>query len=251
MVLGYTLRKHGWTHPRVAVVTAGVSAPAREELARWWDRIVEVETIANPTPAEGLWFPYFRDLYTKLRLWTMTEYDKIVYMDTDVLVTGSIEELLDRPRFAAAPCTTPPDTLNGGVIVLEPDVAVYEDMISKMHTLPSHDGSEQGFLNSYFSDWYTGPAEHRLPCIFNVNQTLFMARGGWQRVLPDMRALHFVSPAKPWRKRYYRFARFGYRWMSKWARGARGTTPMGMWMAAWHEATGSPKPPWRTPGPWR
>ncbi len=244
-MLGHSLRARGWPHATVAVVTPGVSSDVRERLARWWDRVVEVESIPNPHPREEQWFDYFEDMYSKLRIWNMTEYDKIVYLDSDILVTGSLEDLLDRPSFAAAPCTTPPDTLNGGVLVLDPDPEVYADMVGKVGKLSSHDGSDQGFLNSYFSDWFTGPGERRLPCIYNVNQTLYMARMGWLRVLPDMRALHFVSPAKPWRKRYYRFSRFGYRWLSRWARAAGTTTPPELWMQAWREATGQDAPPWK------
>ena len=245
IVLAHSLRAHGWKHPTVAVVTAGVTQPIREKLASWWDRVVEVEGIPNPHPKEEQWFHYFGDMYSKLRIWSMTEYDRIVYLDSDILVTGSVEELLDRPRFAAAPCTTPADTFNGGVLVLDPDLEVYQDMLSKVGKIPSHDGSDQGFLNTYYSDWFTGPAEHRLPIKFNVPQTLFLSGMGWKRVLPDMRVLHFVSPAKPWKRRAARFGRFGYRAMSRWANAAGGTTPTEMWLQGWEAATGSSKPPWK------
>lgn len=238
VVLAHSLRAHGWAHETVALVTPGVGAPVREALAERWDRVVEIETIVNPAPEEERWLGYFEDMYAKLRIWTMEEYDKIVYLDSDVLVTGPLDEMLERPRFAAAPCGTLPDTFNAGVLVLEPDAATFADMTDKVGTLPSHDGSDQGFLNSYFSDWFTGPPEHRLPTIFNVPQTLYLAGNAWNKIRPDMRVLHFVSPAKPWRRRWARWSRAGYRASARWAHGAGGPTPVDLWRAAWEEATG-------------
>lgn len=50
-----------------------------------------------------------------------------------------------------------------GVLVIQPSRSVFEDMISRVSLLHSHDGGDTGFLNSYFSEWYTSGAEHRLP----------------------------------------------------------------------------------------
>ncbi|HUP19564.1 MAG TPA: glycosyltransferase, partial [Gemmatimonadota bacterium] len=105
IVLAHSLRAHGWSHETVAMITRAVTPPVREVLARWWDRVVEVEPVANPTGADEQWFNYFGDLFTKLRIWELVEYDRIVYLDSDTLVTGPLDEMLERPRFAAAPCT--------------------------------------------------------------------------------------------------------------------------------------------------
>lgn len=54
-------------------------------------------------------------------------------------------QLFDRDcDFAAAPDVFPPDKFNAGVLVLRPDRAVFEDMVSKASVLPSHDGGDTG-----------------------------------------------------------------------------------------------------------
>ncbi|KAF3652102.1 Inositol phosphorylceramide glucuronosyltransferase 1 [Capsicum annuum] len=40
--------------------------------------------------------------------------------------------------------------LNSGVMVVEPSEKVFNDMMSKVTTLPSYTGGDQGFLNSYY-----------------------------------------------------------------------------------------------------
>ena len=51
----------------------------------------------------------------------MEEYGKIVYLDADCLVVGSADQLFATCRdvaFAAAPALYPPDTFDGGVLVM-------------------------------------------------------------------------------------------------------------------------------------
>ena len=58
-------------------------------------------------------------------------------------------------EFAAAPDVFPPDHFNAGVLLIKPNMDIYEDMISKREILPSYDGGDTGFLNAYFPNWYS------------------------------------------------------------------------------------------------
>jgi glycogenin glucosyltransferase len=160
--------------------------------------VVEVEPIENPSPPESHHYEPFATLFTKLRIWERVEYDRIIYLDSDTVALGSLDELLSRPRFAAAPCISMPDFFNAGVLVIEPSTETFDDMISKIGPLLAYDGSDQGFLNLYYSDWYTGPPEHRLPIRYNVPRYLYYFKGSWNHLRSDMRVLHFIGPHKPW-----------------------------------------------------
>jgi glycogenin glucosyltransferase len=199
-VLGFTLRETGWRHATEVLVTAAVSASARETLARSWQTLTEVEEIRSPLPVELCWSPTVAN-YTKLRLWAKTEYQRLIYLDADMIVLGSLDEAIGRAHFAAAPCLWPPDRFNAGLLVLEPSAAVFADLMDKRASLPSYDGGDQGFLNSYVSDWFTGPAEHRLPAKFNLSVFLYQYRAAWHLAMQDARVLHFTGPNKPWRMR--------------------------------------------------
>ena len=103
--------------------------------------------------------------YTKLRVWGLTEYARVVYLDADALALAPLGELFELPaavNFAAAPDVFPPDKFNAGVLVLTPDAAVLADMLESVPLLQSHDGGDTGFLNSYFDDWWTRAPAARL-----------------------------------------------------------------------------------------
>ena len=198
MVLGHSLRQQKWPHELVVYVTDDVGPDARDELLLVWDRVVEVVAIANPNARKQLGFASFATTYTKLRVWEQTEYAKIIYLDADTTVVGDLTELLDRPDFAAGPCGTAPDQFNSGVMVLTPSQIVFDDMVIQLSELGSYDGGDQGFLNSYYADWYTGPADRRLPFAYNVPWLLAFYAKAWRRIEDDIRVIHYYGPQKPW-----------------------------------------------------
>ncbi len=211
-VLGHSIRRSGWPHELLVLVTPDIDSASRRQLAQIWDHVVEVEPIANPIPADARGLEAFATTYTKLRIWGQAEYSKLVFVDADAIVLGDLTGLLRRPAFAAAPCASIPDCFNSGVMVVQPSRPVLRDMLSKINELPSYDGSDQGFLNSYFADWYAGPSERRLPMIYNMPRMLAIYAPAWERVKADMKVLHFHGPRKPWVKRN-RLSRFVSRTM--------------------------------------
>ena len=200
LVLGYSLRRSGWPHETVALVTPDIGPADRQRLAGQWQRVVEVEPIANPNSSQNQGQSYFGTTYTKLRLWGLTQYAKVIFVDADAVVVGPLEDLLERPAFAAAPDMGILDLFNTGVLVADPSAAVLQDMLGKLETLQGYDGSDQGFLNAYFPDWYTGPPEPRLPTRYNIPFFFYLYRPSWDRLLSDMRIVHFLGPKKPWDK---------------------------------------------------
>ena len=140
--------------------------------------------------------------YTKLALWSLTEYERLVYIDADAVVLENVDELFDRPAFAAAPDVFPPDKFNAGVLVVKPDKNIFERMLDARKSLQSYDGGDTGFLNAFFSEWYTMPAEHRLPFSYNAQRTVhwlsFEKNPGYWNAIKPIKILHYSSSPKPW-----------------------------------------------------
>lgn len=74
----------------------------------------------------------WRFRYSKLLMWNMVQYRKIVYLDSDLLVLDSIDSLFEKPQLSAVPDTVPPDKFNSGLMVVEPNRATFRDMIKKV-----------------------------------------------------------------------------------------------------------------------
>jgi glycogenin glucosyltransferase len=200
-VLGKSLQASGTQVPRLAMVTADISREARARLlAQHWE-LREVEPIANPHPDGTLVFSRFASVFTKLRAWDLADVDRAVLLDADTLVLRNIDDLFDRSHFAAAPDFFLPDRFNSGVLVLEPSRDVFAKMVTMLSTASSYDGGDQGFLNSFFADWYAMPAANRLPAGYNlpnfIHQFAHAHPSLRDTLAREARVLHYMVQ-KPW-----------------------------------------------------
>jgi len=147
--------------------------------------------------------------FTKLRIYQLAHIaKKVVYIDADCVVVESVKHLCELGNneewngFAAAPDVFPPDKFNAGVLVFRPSENIFSEMMTKIDVLPSHDHGDTGFLNSYYSDWFTMPSSSRLNFGYNAQRTLHWltyskAPGYWDSVKP-LNIIHFSSSPKPW-----------------------------------------------------
>jgi alpha-N-acetylglucosamine transferase len=160
---------------------------------------------------------------TKLSLFQLTQYDTILYIDSDCLVVQDVSHLIDLGKvyiesealIAAAPDIFPPDKFNSGVMVVRPNQHVFDNMMGQRTLLTTSDGSDTGFLNAYFSEWFTAmPPQARLSFGYNAQQVLHdmttnSENGGeenhlamsnyWDMVVgPNLYIVHYSSSRKPW-----------------------------------------------------
>lgn len=141
----------------------------------------------------------------KLKIFGWEEYDKIVFLDADTIVKGSIAELFTMPGdFAAAPDVwwdIPHDSrFNSGVMVFRPRRWLFNNMIEKLANPEYHnpEESDQAFLQKYweYENW-------GLPSIYNLNLVLYEAfRTAWDHLWMNTRIVHFTirKPVEAWAK---------------------------------------------------
>ena len=117
-------------------------------------------------------------LYNKLHLFNLTRWKRIVFLDADTLVLASLDHLFALPcppaggMCAAAPDPFPPDRFNSGFMVIAPDAELFGRMLEQVPFVDPVDGSDQGFLQEWYKDWYAGPASSRLPFAYNCGWLL-------------------------------------------------------------------------------
>ena len=132
----------------ICLVTESVSESARGRLqAAGWD-LFPVSAIESDSSdiVEEKW----RQQFTKLHLFSLTNYTQILYLDSDTIVKGSLE----RAWLCGAPICGAPDVFhpvffNCGVLVLVPNRTEMQHLLSALPRLPAHE-SEQSALNEYF-----------------------------------------------------------------------------------------------------
>ena len=130
---------------------------------------------AIPQPFVPLPYPYTRHRsrnsvldnkacrYSKLQVWNLTSYQKVIYLDADMLVLRNIDELFRASELSAVPDKYP-GVFNTGLMVLEPSTSTYHDMLRVYMRTGSYNRGDQGFLNQFFSgSILTLSAEYNFP----------------------------------------------------------------------------------------
>ncbi|KAJ3221154.1 hypothetical protein HK099_003725 [Clydaea vesicula] len=171
----------------------------------------------------------FRDniLWSKLRIWQLEEYDKIVMLDTDLFVVKNVDELFNYSEFAATPMIDKKEKisfwrsplmgmavrnknfrpvnlphwtgLNSGVTVLIPSNLTFSTLVNELSILPNRPCCpSQEFLLYFFEE---RKKYVRLPLLYNARMLETIEDDLEKRsFLRNMKIYHFVG-SKPWKKR--------------------------------------------------
>ena len=200
---------------RVVMHTGGVAALDLEPLVALGCRLVEAELLPTSeafnerhsrarihadAPFTKGRKPAFHtplDNFAKLRLWRMTEYERIVFIDADALVLRNIDKLFGYPEFSAAPNVYESladfHRLNSGVFVARPSTDTFDAMLARLDAPDAHwPRTDQTFLQTFFPDW------HGLPVTMNMLQYVWFnlpALWDW----PSIGVLHYQYE-KPWER---------------------------------------------------
>jgi len=137
--------------------------------------------------------------FTKIRCWTLVQYNKAVFLDADTLVLQNSDELFDREEFSAAPDAGWPDCFNSGVFVFRPSLETYKDLVNHAMTKGSFDGGDQGLLNTFYSSWAHKDISKHLPFLYNmVASATYSYLPAFKRFGQNVKIIHFIGASKPW-----------------------------------------------------
>uniref|UniRef100_N1QVL8 Hexosyltransferase n=1 Tax=Aegilops tauschii TaxID=37682 RepID=N1QVL8_AEGTA len=173
IVLAQSIRRSGSTRDMVLLHDHTVSKPALRALvaAGWIPR--RIRRIRNPRAERGSYNEYN---YSKFRLWQLTEYFRVVFIDADILVLRSLDALFRFPQISAV--GNDGSLFNSGIMVLEPSACTFEALVRGRRTIRSYNGGDQGYLNEVFVWW------HRLPRRVNYLKN-FWANTTGERALKE------------------------------------------------------------------
>jgi alpha-N-acetylglucosamine transferase len=207
-VLGQSLRETGTKKELIALCTETVLDTTKEILKRDGWTIRPVQKIHSPYEGLSARGNYFAGAFSKLHIWNMTDYDRIVYLDSDVLVVKNIDHMFDCGTFCAA--LRHSDLFNTGVMVIQPNRSIFNDMLGKVEVFPSYTQGDQGFLNVYFKDlvyapffnWSSESRQHqlmRMPAGLNSDIGIYYTTSRWVIPEDEIRNIHYtLGPTKPW-----------------------------------------------------
>lgn len=201
LVLGTSLRNTNPSVDRLLLHTDDVPTSILRALEHFWT-LRQVQYLeGSPKLYKNFSQSRFKAVFTKLQALTCTDYAKVMMLDLDMLVRGSLEEIFDLPTPAAMKRSSGREQpahggtfdandiwrshrddmcsgINAGLMLLQPDLRIYERMVSEIRDSrhPEHLGTygpEQDYLARFYTTFMTGAWTH------------VHARFNYQLMLPD------------------------------------------------------------------
>lgn len=155
--------------------------------------------------------------FDKLLVFELTQFDKIVFIDADMMVTQNLDRLFALPHMSAtnAGCSFPGNEndidLNSGLMVLEPQPGVVEKMLATVPSILDRKKAfgDQDVLQAYYSDW-ASRSELNFGEKYNVyanylDYYLKQLHYCFSDDVNDPRSIavvHFIGSSKPWHARW-------------------------------------------------
>ncbi|KAI0296247.1 hypothetical protein BC826DRAFT_1006072 [Russula brevipes] len=166
-------------------------------LRKAFDLVVGVEIIEenNERGLQLLGRPDLSTVLTKLHIFRLTQFSKIIFLDADVLPIRPLSHLFTLPHeFSAVPDVGWPDIFNSGFMVLSPGEDKFTELKALSETKGSWDGADQGLLNEWRgSNW------NRLSFTYNTTPTaVYTYAPAYERFGSQISAIHFIGANKPW-----------------------------------------------------
>ena len=206
-VLAQSLRNSGTSRSLCCLVAEGaLSEDSLAALKTLFSSLAFVPLLdsGDATNLALLGRPELGPTFTKIRLWQLTQFKKVVFLDADTLVLQNIDDLFGRPELSACPDAGWPDCFNFGVFVAEPSQETFQKLVQFAAKQGSFDGGDQGLLNGFFSGWSTAGPEHRIPFTYNLTiNASYSYAPAFARFQKDVKVVHFIGAHKPWN--FYRF----------------------------------------------
>ncbi|KAL1309580.1 hypothetical protein HN51_052273 [Arachis hypogaea] len=194
ITLAQSLIQTGTKRDLVLLIDNSISAPKRRALASAGWKIRIITRIRNPRAEKGTYNEYN---YSKFRLWQLTDYDKIIFIDSDIIVLRNLDILFHFPQISA---TGNDQTIfNSGIMVIEPSNCTFATLMSLRDDIVSYNGGDQGFLNEVFVWWHRLPRRVNFLKNFWSNSTLErrVKNGLIGSETAEVYAVHYLG-WKPW-----------------------------------------------------
>lgn len=206
IMLNWSLRQVGSKYPLFVLCSDKIDKYCLQQLERdGLNYLICSNHITCDVSKINLDYGYAHWNYTfdKLYIWSLTQFSKVVYLDTDMQVVRNIDFLFDKPHMSAV-CADQwnepgQNKLNSGLIVIEPNIKEMNGMIDLWQSGAinlAHVG-DQDIIRAYYNDWNN---DDSLSLDFGLNVFYSEVSAGVIREenVSPVSVIHYVGRRKPW-----------------------------------------------------
>jgi alpha-N-acetylglucosamine transferase len=220
------------TNPKYKIIlchTNDISKNKLKILKKYYYKLIKIDYIN----VEGIVKERFTKIFTKLEIFKLTQFDKILFLDTDMYVLKNIDHIFSL-NTPAAMIISPNlnykhnqsiiignSIINAGFMLLKPNLNDYNKMIQKLKTYNFSDPNlEQKFLSVYFKKW------NNISYLYNFQFALIYIEGKRSEIykktkFDDIFVIHYSSKKKPYyymnnkSETYFNFKQFYDKWINQ------------------------------------
>lgn len=194
IVLAQSILKSGSTRDLILLHDASIPQPKLLALSAAGWKLRMITRIRNPRAEKNSYNEYN---YSKLRLWQLTDYHKLIFIDADIIVLRNLDILFSFPQITAV--GNDGVIFNSGIMVIEPSNCTFKTLMKRRYDVISYNGGDQGFLNEVFVWWHRLPRRVNFLKNFWSNETAeaVVKNSLFGADPPQLYAIHYLG-LKPW-----------------------------------------------------
>ncbi|KAG8835470.1 hypothetical protein FRC17_003037 [Serendipita sp. 399] len=223
LILHHSLQATKPKYPLIALITQDLPDDSKQMLEKSGIETLLIDRFAPPVtrfdPSKT--FARFADIWTKVVAFGLEQFERIVFLDSDMLVLRNIDELFDLPITANQVAAVYACTCNPFKIPFYPKDWPSKDLLGRMRKMldtsplvPTWKFCDQDLIGNFFggggskdpSDWGAITKEELgdpwlpVPYYFNALKPLRKTHASFWKD-EDIRVVHYIHDDKPWKDR--------------------------------------------------
>ena len=205
VMLAWSLTKVKSVYPLLVLCSDSISFSTYKKLKKYnlqyqtLDNHIIVDDEINKDKGYAHWNKTFDKLY----VWSLTQFEKVVFLDSDMQVVRNIDFLFDCLHMSAvrADKFNEPgiDKLNSGLMVIEPNEKDFQGLcaIASSGVIKLRNMGDQDIIRAYYKDWGC-----HLDLTLESGLNVFyseVSRGIIKEIdVEPVSVIHYIGSKKPW-----------------------------------------------------
>lgn len=161
---------------------------------------------------------HWNNTFDKLQIWGLTQFEKLVFLDSDLLIINNIDSLFEQEPFSGVcagksyPGNEHFKGINSGVMVIVPDLKIKQELIgliptvSRAYQKQNRNMGDQDIIQWYLTEQWDNTPSLQLDEGYNVFAdflSYYIRNLGYSWNVEGNKiiyVIHFIGKTKPWMK---------------------------------------------------
>ena len=222
LALDRALKAENAMFPLYCVLSESINSDIQKELEKAGIPCLRLtRSSVDAVNQDGDFFSHWSYTFDKLQIWGLTQFEKIVFLDSDMLILRNIDHLFECLPFSAVPAGYSSCLredwlyLNSGLMVIEPDLKVEKELLDlapgviKEFRDNGQTVGDQDVIKRYCVGWNKKPELHLDEGynLFADYLTYYIRKWGYawdSKSGKPISVVHFIGKRKPWMKKSLR-----------------------------------------------